>query len=73
MNETINQFLEKVKTRSAGEHEFLQAVSEVAESIIPFIKEIPQYKNARLLERIVEPERVIIFRVPGSTIRVILK
>ena len=64
MNETINQFLEKVKTRSAGEHEFLQAVSEVAESIIPFIKEIPQYKNARLLERIVEPERVIIFRVP---------
>lgn len=64
MNETINQFLEKVKTRSAGEHEFLQAVSEVAESIIPFIQEIPQYKNARLLERIVEPERVIIFRVP---------
>lgn len=64
MNETINQFLEKVKTRSAGEHEFLQAVSEVAESIIPFIQEIPQYKSARLLERIVEPERVIIFRVP---------
>ena len=64
MNDTIHQFLEKVKTRSAGEHEFLQAVSEVAESIIPFTQSIPQYKNARLLERIVEPERVIIFRVP---------
>ncbi len=64
MTEMINQFLEKVQKRNTGEIEFLQAVTEVAESIIPYIQEIPQYKNARLLERIVEPERVIIFRVP---------
>ncbi|MGN6440227.1 MAG: NADP-specific glutamate dehydrogenase [Agriterribacter sp.] len=64
MKEIIDQFLEKVKKRNTGEREFLQAVTEVAESIIPYTQEIPQYKNARLLERIVEPERVIIFRVP---------
>lgn len=64
MTEMINQFLEKVQKRNTGENEFLQAVTEVAESIIPYIQEIPQYKCARLLERIVEPERVIIFRVP---------
>ncbi|MBX3254844.1 MAG: NADP-specific glutamate dehydrogenase [Chitinophagaceae bacterium] len=64
MKEIISQFLEKVKHRNNGEHEFLQAVSEVAESIIPYIQEVPQYKNSRILERIVEPERVIIFRVP---------
>lgn len=64
MKEIIDQFLEKVKKRNNGEQEFLQAVTEVAESIIPYIQQVPQYKNARLLERIVEPERVIIFRVP---------
>lgn len=64
MQEIINQFLDKVKTRNAGENEFLQAVTEVAESIIPYVHETPVYKNARILERIVEPERVIIFRVP---------
>lgn len=64
MQEIINEFLEKVKSRNAGEFEFLQAVTEVAESILPYIHEIPHYKNARILERIVEPERVIIFRVP---------
>ena len=64
MQEIIDQFIEKVKRRNTGETEFLQAVSEVAESILPYIHEMPQYKNARILERIVEPERVIIFRVP---------
>ncbi len=64
MQEIISQFIEKVKCRNAGENEFLQAVTEVAESILPYIHEVPQYKNARILERIVEPERVIIFRVP---------
>ncbi|MBX2922470.1 MAG: NADP-specific glutamate dehydrogenase [Chitinophagaceae bacterium] len=67
MKEIISQFLEKVKTRNKGEQEFLQAVSEVAESIIPYIQEVPQYKDSRILERIVEPERVIIFRVPWLT------
>lgn len=64
MNEVTSAFLEKVRIRNAGEHEFLQAVTEVAESIIPYIKDIPRYRDARILERIVEPERVIIFRVP---------
>ncbi len=64
MNEVRSEFLEKVRIRNAGENEFLQAVSEVAESIIPYIKDIPKYRDARILERIVEPERVIIFRVP---------
>ncbi|MDR0793710.1 MAG: NADP-specific glutamate dehydrogenase [Chitinophagaceae bacterium] len=64
MQELISEFLRNVKIRNAGENEFLQAVTEVAESILPYIHETPQYKNAKILERIVEPERVIIFRVP---------
>ena len=42
----------------------MQAVEEVAETVIPFIEENPKYKNKMLLERMIEPERVIIFRVP---------
>lgn len=64
MNEVTSEFLEKVRIRNAGENEFLQAVTEVADSIIPYIKDIPKYRDSRILERIVEPERVIIFRVP---------
>ena len=44
--------------------EFLQAVLEVAETVIPYIKENPKYEKAKILDRIVEPERVLIFRVP---------
>ncbi len=64
MNETIKHFIQKVGVRNAGEPEFLQAVSEVAESLIPYIESQPQYKKSKILERIVEPERVVIFRVP---------
>ncbi|MBX3240276.1 MAG: NADP-specific glutamate dehydrogenase [Chitinophagaceae bacterium] len=64
MTGDISQFLEKVRTRNAGEKEFLQAVTEVAESIVPFVNSVPEYRDAKILERIVEPERVIIFRVP---------
>ncbi len=64
MNDIINQFLEKTRTRNAGENEFLQAVTEVAESIIPYVQSIPKYRDAKIVERIVEPERVVIFRVP---------
>lgn len=60
----INEFMNKVIARNPGEPEFHQAVQEVAESLIPFIEENPQYKYAKILERIVEPERVIMFRVP---------
>ena len=53
-----------IKSRNPGENEFHQAVQEVAESLIPFIEENPKYKQAKILERIAEPERTIIFRVP---------
>ncbi len=64
MNKSIGQFLEIVGKRNAGEPEFLQAVTEVAESLIPYIESQPRYKDSKILERIAEPERVVIFRVP---------
>lgn len=64
MDSTIKSFLENVTKRNNGEAEFLQAVTEVAETIIPYLKEQPKYKEAKILERLVEPERIIIFRVP---------
>jgi len=60
----INEFMATVKTSNGHETEFLQAVEEVAEAIIPFMDENPKYKGRKLLERMVEPERTIIFRVP---------
>ena len=57
-------FLELVKAKQPHEEEFLQAVEEVAEFIIPFIEENLKYKRHKLLERMVEPERAILFRVP---------
>ncbi len=56
--------MDKVRVRNAHEPEFLQAVQEVAESVIPFTAENPHYQNHKILERIAEPERVIMFRVP---------
>jgi glutamate dehydrogenase/leucine dehydrogenase len=60
----INEFMSKVIARNPGEQEFHQAVKEVVESLMPFIEENPKYKHAKILERIVEPERVIMFRIP---------
>lgn len=60
----MNEFMTKLELRNAHEPEFLQAVFEVAESIIPFSEENKKYKIHKILERIAEPERVIIFRVP---------
>jgi glutamate dehydrogenase (NADP+) len=60
----INAFMKKVIARNPGEKEFHQAVREVVESVTPFIEKNPKYKNAKVLERMVEPERVIMFRVP---------
>jgi len=54
----------RIKAKNPAEPEFHQAVMEVAESLIPFIEENPVYRHARILERIAEPERVIMFRVP---------
>lgn len=64
MDKNIKEFLDKVSARNQNEPEFMQAVHEVAETIIPFISENKKYQNAMLLERMVEPERVIMFRVP---------
>ncbi|MDG1146273.1 MAG: NADP-specific glutamate dehydrogenase, partial [Flavobacteriales bacterium] len=64
MSTKIDAFIEHVKVRNGNEPEFIQAVTEVAETIIPFIEQNPKYKNAMLLERMVEPERVVMFRVP---------
>ncbi len=63
-NATIDKFMQLMKKRNPYQPEFLQAVSEVAHAIIPFIEEHPEYKKANILERMTEPERVIIFRVP---------
>jgi len=62
--EHINKVLEQVIKRNPGEIEFHQAVKEVLESLEPVINNRPEYIEANILERIVEPERVIIFRVP---------
>ena len=60
----IDAFMDRVKAKNGGEPEFIQAVHEVAEAVIPVIEENPKYKAAKILDRIVEPERTIIFRVP---------
>jgi glutamate dehydrogenase (NADP+) len=64
MDPRVQQFMAMIKARNPGENEFHQAVQEVSESLIPFIEENPKYKHAKILERIAEPERTIIFRVP---------
>lgn len=62
--EKLNKFMAYVVAKNPAEPEFHQAVKEVVESIIPYIDEHPIYDSERILERICEPERVIIFRVP---------
>jgi len=60
----VNEFMAKVIAKNPGEAEFHQAVKEVVESLMPFIEENPKYQYAKVLERMVEPERVMMFRVP---------
>ncbi len=64
MSAVIRQVFETVQCRNAGEVEFLQAVREVLESLTPVIERHPEYADACILDRIVEPERQIMFRVP---------
>lgn len=59
----VADFMKKIKKKNPYEPEFHQAVTEVAESLIPFIEANPKYKTAKILERIAEPDRVIMFRV----------
>ncbi|MDD2331377.1 MAG: NADP-specific glutamate dehydrogenase [Candidatus Cloacimonetes bacterium] len=64
---TMHEFLHQVSAKNADQPEFIQAVSEVVESIWDVYDSNPQLKKAKILDRIVEPERVIIFRVPWQT------
>ena len=60
----VQRVIEQVKAKNANEPEFIQAVTEVLTSLEPVIEANPQYEAAGILERIVEPERVVMFRVP---------
>jgi len=64
MKKNIQVFLDGISKRNANEPEFLQAVHEVAKTVIPFIEKNEQYQNQQILERMTEPERTITFRVP---------
>ncbi|MFP4460094.1 MAG: NADP-specific glutamate dehydrogenase [Candidatus Zixiibacteriota bacterium] len=63
---SLDSFMEKVIAKNPAEPEFHQAVKEVMAVLIPYVNEHPKYANAKLLERMVEPERIIIFRVPWT-------
>ncbi|MBA4366843.1 MAG: NADP-specific glutamate dehydrogenase [Desulfobacterium sp.] len=60
----MNSIIDTIKSRDPGEKEFHQAISEVVDSIMPVLDKNPEYRHAGILERITEPERMIIFRVP---------
>ncbi|GMU84248.1 MAG: glutamate dehydrogenase [Planctomycetota bacterium] len=64
MSSAVEAFMHEVESRNVGEREFLQAVGEVVESVMPILDKRPDLRKARILERIVEPERVVMFRVP---------
>lgn len=64
MSEQIQQLMADVKAKNPSEPEFHQAVEEVAESLNLVLERHPEYRSSRILERIIEPERVIMFRVP---------
>ena len=61
--QSLDSFLSQVAARNPGQPEFLQAVTEVMDSLWPFIEQNPKYAEQSLLERLVEPERIIMFRV----------
>ena len=66
VKQKLDEFMAGIVAKNQAEPEFHQAVREVAESILPFVEENPVYREAKVLERIAEPERIIIFRVPWS-------
>ncbi|WP_196137533.1 NADP-specific glutamate dehydrogenase [Aliikangiella sp. G2MR2-5] len=59
----LESFMAEVKRRNPGEPEFHQAVQEVAEDVVPFVNENPRYNQAAILERMIEPDRIVSFRV----------
>jgi len=64
MADKVAAFMKQVIAKNPGENEFHQAVQEVVESLMPVLDRHPKYREAKILERIVEPERIIMFRVP---------
>src|SRR3970282_1962023 len=64
MSDYVKDFMTHVRSKNSHEPEFLQAVQEVVESLSLVLERYPEYRAAKILERIVEPERVILFRVP---------
>ncbi len=64
MSNHVESFMSQVIAKNPGEDEFHQAVQEVVESVMPIVDATPAYRHAKILERMVEPERVILFRVP---------
>src|SRR5688500_4649509 len=66
MSNAVQSFMSQVTAKNPGADEFLQAVREVVESVMPIVESTPAYRKAKLQERMVEPERVITFRVPWT-------
>ena len=64
MDKNVKKFMEWLVGKNPGETEFHQAVLEVVEVLIPYVEKNNKYKNAKILERMTEPERVIMFRIP---------
>ena len=64
MSDYVAQLMAQVKAKNPAEPEFHQAVEEVAESVQLVYERHPEYRKAKILERILEPERVILFRIP---------
>jgi len=66
VKQSVKDFISNVEKKNNHEPEFLQAVTEVAETVIPFIEKNEKYQDKMLLERMAEPERTIIFRIPWT-------
>src|SRR5438045_2944053 len=64
MHDYVSELMARVKAKNPAEPEFHQAVQEVVESLTVVLERHPEYRDAKILERIIEPERVIMFRVP---------
>ena len=66
MNDNLKKFMLWVEELNPGETEFLQAVEEVAEAVLPILDTTERFKGRKILERMIEPERVVMFRVPWT-------
>ena len=66
VKEYVQQVLGQIRAKNPAEPEFHQATQEVFDSLVPVLERHPEYRSAKLLERVSEPERVIMFRVPPA-------